>query len=73
MGTALIVSSNFPPSNGPDMQRVRLLLPYFREQGLDAEVLAMEPGQVAASLDCLLIDGLPPEVRVHRVAALGLC
>ena len=70
--TILILSPHFPPSNAPDMQRVRLLLPYLREQGWEAEVLAVEPGQVAAPVDSWLTDGLPPDVPVHRVAALGL-
>ena len=66
----LIVSPRFPPSNGPDMQRVRLVLPYLREQGVDADILCVEPAQVAAPQDSWLAASLPTDVLVHRVKAL---
>lgn len=68
----LIVSPHFPPVNAADMQRVRMLLPFFLENGWRAEVLAVAPEQVASPLDPWLVDGLPAEVPVHRVKALGL-
>lgn len=68
----LVVSPHFPPSNAPDMQRVRLILPYLRDQGWQAEVLAVQAGQVVAPQDPWLAAGLPPDVPVHRVVALGL-
>ena len=54
------------------MQRVRLILPHLREAGIEAEVLAVEAEQVAAPRDPWLVSGLPGEVPVHRVRALGL-
>ena len=68
----LIVSPHFPPTNAADMQRVRMVLPYLAEVGVEAEVLAVEPGQVAAPQDPWLLESLPREVPVHRVKALGL-
>lgn len=68
----LIVSPHFPPVNAADMQRVRMLLPFFLENGWQAEVLAVAPEQVASPLDPWLVDGLPTDVTVHRVEALGL-
>lgn len=68
----LIISPHFPPVNAADMQRVRMLLPFFHENGCQAEVLAVESQQVASPLDPWLVDGLPAVVRVHRVKALGL-
>ncbi len=68
----LIISPHFPPTNAADMQRVRLLLPYFYEVGVEVEVLAVEPAQVAAPKDPWLDAGLPDWVPVHRVQALGL-
>lgn len=68
----LIVSPHFPPVNAADMQRVRMLLPFFLESGWQAEVLAVEPEQVASPLDPWLVDGLPAGVPVHRIKALGL-
>jgi len=54
------------------MHRVRLLLPYLRDQGWEAEVLAVDPADVAAPMDAWLGSGLPSEVSVRRVRALGL-
>lgn len=54
------------------MQRVRLVLPYLKENDITAEVLSVEPAQVAAPLDAWLASGLPTEVPVHRVQALSL-
>ena len=68
----LIISPHFPPTNAPDMQRARTILPFLREQGWEAEVLAVKPEQVAAPQDPWLSEGLPADVPVHRVAALGL-
>lgn len=68
----LIVSPHFPPSNAADMHRVRLVLPYLKGQGVEAEVLTVAAEQVAAPLDPWLAAGLPVEVPVHRVQALSL-
>ena len=68
----LIVSPHFPPTNAADMQRVRLILPYLKEAGVEAEVLGVESEQVASPKDPWLIPGLPPDVPIHRARALGL-
>jgi len=68
----LVVSPHFPPSNTADSQRVRMLLPFFRENGWETTVLAVQPEQVAAPLDPWLEEWLPNDVRVMRVRALGL-
>lgn len=72
MPKVLVVSPHFPPVNTPDMHRVRMLLPFLAANGWSAEVLAVSPAQVAAPLDPWLVEGLPPEVPVHRVNAMGL-
>jgi hypothetical protein len=72
MKRVLIVSPHFPPTNAADMHRVRMVLPYLRENGWEAEVIAAIPGAVAAPRDEWLADGLPSDVPVHRVKALGL-
>lgn len=72
MQQLLIVSPHFPPSNTADMQRVRMLLPYFRENGWQVEVLAVQPEQVSSPVDNWLVEGLPEDVPVHRVKAMGL-
>ena len=72
MHRVLIVSPHFPPVNAADMQRVRMLLPFFPEKGWEAVVLAVEPEQVASPIDPWLVHGLPAEVPIHRVTALSL-
>ncbi len=68
----LIVSPVFPPSSAADSQRVRMLLPHFAAQGIEAEVLAVDPACVAAPLDPWQADGLPAWVPVHRVRGRSL-
>lgn len=54
------------------MHRVRLLAPLLGRHGWDVHVLAVHPDQVAAPRDPWLLEGLPPELPVERVRALGL-
>lgn len=72
MPKVLLVSPHFPPVNTADLHRVRLILPHLKDMGWEAEVLAVEPAQVDSPPDPWLAEGLPPEVPVHRVRALGL-
>ncbi|MDB4401547.1 hypothetical protein N9247_00835 [bacterium] len=68
----LIVSPRFAPSNAADHHRVRLLLPYLRDEGCEATVLAVEPERVACPVDEWLAEGLPDDVPVVRVRAASL-
>lgn len=68
----LIVSPHFPPSSTADMHRVRLVAPRLGRHGWDVHVLAVHPDQVAAPRDPWLLEGLPAELPVERVRALGL-
>jgi hypothetical protein len=68
----LIISPHFPPVNAADMQRVRMLLPFFKENGWQAEVLTVSPDQIASPQDSWLLAGIPEDIPVHRVKALGL-
>jgi hypothetical protein len=72
MKRVLLVSPHFPPVSAADMHRVRMLLPFFAREGWQAEVLAVEPAQVAHPLDPLLEAGLPADVPVHWARALSL-
>ena len=66
----LIVSPQFPPINAPDMQRVRVSLPHYREFGWEAHVLAVEPA-AQQPIEPLLIDTLPSDVPVERVRSIS--
>jgi hypothetical protein len=65
----LIISPYFPPTNGADMQRVRMSLPYFNELGWDAEVVTINAKYADLPKDDLLLQSIPPHIKVHRVKA----
>lgn len=70
MKRVLIISPHFPPVNAADMHRVRQSLPYFKELGWEAEVIAVDPNYVEAySLDDLLLQTIPAYIKVHYVKA----
>jgi hypothetical protein len=67
----LIVSPHFAPVNTPDMQRVRLALPYLRVLGWEPVVLALEPDMVeGAVIESLLEETYPSDIRVIRVRGI---
>lgn len=70
MRRVLIVSPHFPPVSTPDLHRVRMSLPYFREFGWDAEVLTVVPEDVEARREPDLEATVPFEVPVWRTRAI---
>lgn len=46
-------------------------LPYFQEQGWEAEVLTVDPTHSDFPLDPLLVETVPEYLRVHKVSALA--
>lgn len=72
MKKVLIVSPHFPPINAPDMQRVRLALPYLRGQGWEPTVLAVDPESVEGGVrDPRLEQTYPADIRVVRVRGIS--
>lgn len=72
MKKVLIVSPHFPPINAPDMQRVRLALPYLRAHGWEPTVLAVAPESVEGGVrDPLLLETYPTDIRVVRVRGIS--
>ncbi len=69
---ALIVSPHFPPVNAPDMQRVRMSLPYCREFGWEPVVLAASSGRLENVWEPELLKTIPEDVAVTRVRPLPL-
>lgn len=71
MRRVLIVSPHFPPVNAPDMQRVRLALPFLRGLGWDPVVLTIAPEHVeGAVLDPLLVETIPADISITRVGGI---
>jgi hypothetical protein len=70
MKKVLIVSPHFPPINAPDHQRVRMALPYFPQNGWQAEILTVNADYVEGVHDPLLTRSLPEGIQVIATSAL---
>lgn len=68
----LIVSPAFPPLNAPDLQRVRMSLPYYRQHGWEPIVLAVNPSRQEGGFEESLLATVPADVAIHRCGALPL-
>lgn len=66
MRRVLIISPHFPPVNAPDMQRVRMSLPYFVAAGWEVTVLTVADPTPTAPLEPALAATVPAGVRVVR-------
>ncbi len=71
MKKVLIVSPHFPPINAPDMQRIRMSLPYYKKLGWEPVVLCVNEKFVSGYKDELLNQTVPDDIEVHRVSALS--
>lgn len=67
----LIVSPHFPPANTPDLQRVRVSLPYFVAAGWEVTVLTVADPTPTAPLEPELATTIPAAVRVERAFCLS--
>jgi hypothetical protein len=70
MKRLLIVSPHFPPTNAPDMQRVRMSLRYYRQFGWDPLVLAVDAATAGGIQEPELLATVPADVPVVTVRAL---
>ena len=66
----LIVAPQFPPSNLAAVHRSRLFARHLPQFGWDPIVLTVDPKHYEEPLDTDLVELLPRELRVERVAAL---
>ncbi|HWA28481.1 MAG TPA: glycosyltransferase [Lacunisphaera sp.] len=71
MKRVLIVSPHFPPVNAPDMQRVRMSLPYFAEAGWEATVLTVDDPTPTAPVEPELLATVPADVPIVRARCLS--
>lgn len=69
MRRVLIVSPRFPPINAPDHHRVRTSLPYFAKFGWEPTVLTVTPETSDGVLDPMLMETIPSDISIRRVAA----
>lgn len=62
MKRILCITPRFPPTNAADHHRVRMALPYLKEFGWEAEVLAVDPEFVPNEKDPLLEATIPYDI-----------
>ena len=67
----LIVSPQFPPLNAPDLQRVRMSLPYYRACGWEPIVLCVHDHLLEGVREPELMLTVPPDIRVVRCGAFS--
>jgi len=66
----LIISPYFPPVNAADMQRVRMSIPYFADNGWNAEIVMVDEHYADSGIDPLLLQSILPAIKIHKVKAL---
>ncbi len=71
MKKLLIISPYFPPVNAADMQRIRMSLPYFKQEGWAAEVVTVDEHFADFPKDTLLLQSVPEYIKVHKVNAFS--
>lgn len=69
MKKVLIISPNFPPINAADMHRVRQSLPFFKQMGWEATVLAVYPEFIEMSEDPILLKTMPEDSDIIHIKA----
>lgn len=70
MKKLLIISPHFPPLNAPDMQRIRMSLPYYRAGGWEPVVLTLVDEYQDGVREPELMATIPADVRVIRIPAI---
>ena len=53
------------------MHRIRTSLPYFEENGWEAEVVVVKQRHVDLPIDNLLLESLPENIKIHQVSAFS--
>lgn len=71
MKKVLIISPNFPPINAADMHRVRQSMPFFKDLGWEATVLAVFPEFIEMSEDPILLKTMPEDSKIIRIKAFN--
>lgn len=66
----LIISPHWPPINAPDMQRVRMSLEHYRENGWVPTVLTVDPDDVAGTREDELLSTFRADTPVFHSKVL---
>lgn len=66
----LIISPHFPPLNAPDMHRVRMSLPYFKDYGWIPQIVTVNADKSDIVRDEMLNKSIPNDIKIHYVDAI---
>ena len=72
MKKLLLISPHFPPINAPDMQRIRMSLPFYKGNGWEVEVVTVHPNYVEGFHDEYLSETIPTDIKMYFVKALPI-
>lgn len=70
MKRVLIVSPRWVPFGSPDMQRARMSLAYYRENGWEPIILCVNPSRINGSKEPDLAATIPQDVRTYHCEAI---
>lgn len=70
MKRVLIVSPRWVPFGSPDMQRVRMSLTYYQENGWEPIILCVKPSRINGSKEPDLAATIPQDVRTYHCEAI---
>lgn len=70
MKRVLIITPNWPPITYPDMQRVRMALPYMEEFGWQPLILRCDPSEQGGYKEAKLCETIPPGTRTWQASTL---
>lgn len=71
MKRVLIISPHFPPVNAPDMQRIRMSLPFYRDNEWEPIVICVDDKYVDGYKEPLLLETIPSDIEVRRIRAFS--
>jgi hypothetical protein len=66
----LIISPHFPPLNAPDLQRIRMSLPYYAACGWEPVILTIEDKYQDGVREPELLATIPAGTRIIRIPAI---
>ncbi len=71
MRRVLIVSPRWVPFGSPELQRVRMSLPFYRENGWEPVILCVDTGQIQGTAEPELAGTIPPDIRTYHCGAVS--
>ncbi len=67
----LIIAPHFPPSSMPPSQRVRLILPHMREEGVEPVILTTDPSNRSDTNDPWMLELVGEDFELRTIPAVS--